>query len=288
VTAPRGLGARGLVLLAVALAVAAAWVALDAPLSDLVPRGGGARIVRAFFARALTPALAYESAVPEGTPPILVQAFHGARRTVVFAAAATSLALVLGAVLGFLGSSAWWAGDPAGARSPLARAARSALAPAAWSATRVVIVAMRSVHEVLWAVLFLAAFGLTPATGVLAIAIPYGGTLAKVFSEMIDEAPRDSAHALRAAGATPLSVFCFGLVPRALPDLASYSFYRFECAVRSSAVLGFFGFPTLGYSISASFENLHYGEVWTYLYALGLLVVGLELWSAALRRRFVA
>jgi phosphonate transport system permease protein len=77
-------------------------------------------------------------------------------------------------------------------------------------------------------------------------------------------------------------------VPRALPDMCAYAFYRYECAVRSSAILGFFGFPTLGYSISASFDNLHYGEVWTYLYALMALVVAVELWSGALRRRFVA
>ena len=59
-------------------------------------------------------------------------------------------------------------------------------------------------------------------------------------------------------------------------------------AVRSSAVLGFFGFPTLGYSIAQAFENLHYAEVWTYLYMLMALVVGIELWSGALRRPAIA
>ena len=157
-----------------------------------------------------------------------------------------------------------------------------------WGSTRVVIVGMRSVHELLWAVLFLAAFGLNSASAVIAIAIPYAGTLAKVFSEMIDEASRDAGHALRAAGASPLQVFCFGLLPRAVPDMSAYAFYRFECAVRSSAILGFFGFPTLGYFISAAFENLHYGEVWTYLYVLSALVIGIEIWSGAMRRRFVA
>jgi phosphonate transport system permease protein len=72
-----------------------------------------------------------------------------------------------------------------------------------------------------------------------------------------------------------------------LPDLTAYTFYRFECALRSSAVLGFFGFPTLGYYIAASFENLHYGEVWTYLYALFILIVIVEWWSGIIRRRFV-
>lgn len=279
---------RRIVLAAIVVAAICAAIALDASWRGLVPQAGGFELVRRFFARALSPAFDYEAEVPAGTPALLVSAFDAARRTLVFAVAGMSLALVLGVVLGFLGSSAWWAGDRAGGRTLAERGLRRSVAPAIWAATRVVIVGMRSVHELLWAVLFLAALGLNNITAVVAISIPYAGTLAKVFSEMIDEAPRDASHALRDAGATPLQVFALGLVPRALPDMCAYAFYRFECAVRSSAILGFFGFPTLGYSISASFENLHFGEVWTYLYALCALVVGIEVWSGALRRRFVA
>ncbi|MCY2961885.1 MAG: ABC transporter permease subunit [Planctomycetota bacterium] len=276
------------VALSILVAGALAWMVLDAPFAKLVPQEGGLRVVRAFFARALTPALDYESPVPESTPHILMQALAAARRTLVFAAAGMSVALVLGIVLGFLSTTAWWAGDLVGGSSPLRRALARTVGPAVWSASRALIVLMRSVHELLWAVLFLAAFGLNTGGAVAAIAIPYGGTLAKIFSEMVEETPRDAALALRGAGAGPLQVFFFGLVPRAGPDLAAYAFYRFECAVRSAAVLGFFGFPTLGYAIAQSFENLHYGEVWTYLYALVVLVVTIELWSGALRRRFVA
>ena len=153
---------------------------------------------------------------------------------------------------------------------------------------RILIALLRSVHELIWAVLFLAAFGRSNLSAVIAIAIPTMGTMAKVFSEMIDEAPRDAAQALRATGASPLQVYLFGLLPRALPDITAYGFYQFECALRASAVMGFFGFATLGYYISASFENLYYGEVWTYLYALIALIVVAEWWSGEVRRRFVA
>jgi phosphonate transport system permease protein len=288
VSRPFALGERGRVIVMLGCAALAAWLVLGIPLSGLMPHAGGVRIVRAFFGSALHPALAHEDAVPEGTPSILSSALAGARRTVVFATAGMSLALVLGIVLGFLASSAWWSGEPAGGATPLSRALRRFVWPGVWLATRVLIVMMRSVHELLWAVLFLAAFGLNTFGAVVAIAIPFGGTLAKIFSEMIDEAPRDSADALRGIGAPAGTVFFFGLLPRALPDMCAYAFYRYECAVRSSAVLGFFGFPTLGYFIAQSFENLHYGEVWTYLYALMLLVVAVELWSSALRTRFVA
>lgn len=253
----------------------------------LVPSAAGLRAAMKFFARALSPALAYEAAVPAGTPPLFASAFRAAGMTVVVAGAAMSLAVVIGSMMAFLASSAWWMGDPSGAQSRWLRFVRRSIVPGSYAIVRVVIAVMRSTHELLWAVLFLAAFGLTKSAAVLAIAIPFGGTLAKVFSEIIDEAPRDSATALRAAGASPLQVFFFGLLPRALPDMTAYAFYRFECALRASAVLGFFGFPTLGYSIAASFENLHYGEVWTYLYTLFALVLLVDAWSAALRRRLV-
>jgi len=140
----------------------------------------------------------------------------------------------------------------------LARLGGRLVPPMIYGTLRALIAFMRSIHELLWAVLFLAAMGMSPLSAVIAIAIPYTGTLAKVFSEMLDEAPRGAAEALRAAGASSAQVFLFGLLPRALPDICAYTFYRFECALRSSAVLGFFGYPTLGFYISASFENLYY------------------------------
>jgi phosphonate transport system permease protein len=203
------------------------------------------------------------------------------------AAAAMSVALLGGIVFGFLGSRAWW---PSGVRArhgglPILR---RSLLRIGYGTSRVVIAWTRSIHELLWAVLFLAAIGLTDVSGVLAIAIPYAGVLGKVFSEMIDEAPRDAADAISASGAGTLQTFLFGLAPRAGADMGAYALYRFECALRSSAVLGFFGPETLGKFIKQSWNENHYGEVWTYLYALFLLVAFVDWWSGAMRRRFAA
>lgn len=281
-------GLRGWTLLGIL--VAGVWAAWDLRLDPgkLVPGPGGLAVAREFFARAVSPALTYEAeVVPEGIVPIWLRALRASRTTLIFAAAAVSLSTACGLFLGFVASTAWWADDPAGGRTGAGRRLRRALVPALYGATRALIALMRSVHELLWAVLFLAALGRSNLTAVLAIAIPNTGTLAKVFAELIDEAPRQAAAALRAAGATPHQVFLFGLLPQAMPDIASYAFYRFECALRSSAILGFFGYPTLGFYIATSFENLYYGEVWTYLYTLVALVALVDLWSGVLRRNYV-
>ena len=246
--------------------------------ADLWPGEGGLRLAREFFSAALKPAGGFQSGVEGGSWAVPLQALRATGMTVVFAAAAISLSLIGGLVLGFLGSSAWWDdGDHRGRSGPLITAA-----------ARLLMTLMRSIHELVWAVLLLAALGSGHLVAVVAIAIPYTGTLAKVFSEMVDETPRQAGAALTGGGASPMQSYLFGLVPLAVPDMLGYLFYRFECALRSSAVLGFFGFPTLGYYIAASFENLYYGEVWTYLYFLFGLILVVDWWSGRLRRELVS
>ena len=283
---PSSFSRRGRLLFAILAGALLSWISLGLSLEDIIPREGGRSILALFMEGALNPALDYEAAsVPEGTPPLLVKVAGAAANTLLFAIAGMSLSLVIGLVLGFLGSTSWWAAD--GAVSPLGRGPLRKLMPLFYAGVRALIALMRSVHELLWAILFLAAFGLNNFSAVIAIAIPYGGTLAKVFSELLDECPRESARNLRAIGAGPIQVFLWGLLPRAIGDMSAYSFYRFECAVRSSAILGFFGYPTLGYFLRLSAENVHYREVWTYLYALIVIVIVLELWSTKLRARMV-
>jgi phosphonate transport system permease protein len=268
----------------VAIVAAGLWAAASLGLFTGTPVGkAGLTAAGEFFSRALSPTPTSEAPPPFGGLSLLPNVLAGAWRTVVFAAAAIGLALTVGVLLGFLGSTAWWAGEEARAGR-----GRWAVLAGLYGATRVLIAMLRSVHELIWAVIFLAALGRSDLAAVAAIAIPYSGIIAKLVSELIDEAPRGPALALRGAGGGPVQVFSFALLPRALPDIAGNVFYQFECALRSSTILGFFGYPTLGYYIASSFENLYYGEVWTYLYALFALVLLVEWWSGALRRRLVA
>ena len=272
-------GARRTLLLCILAFGALAWWRLGLKTSELEPTPGGREIAAEFLRAALRPALEYESPPVGEVAPLLVRVARGALDTLRYAGAAVALSVVCGFVLGFFGSSAWWSGA---ARGGLVR---RALAPALYVVARLVMTLSRSIHELIWALLLLAAFGLTPMAAVVAIAIPYSGTLAKVFSEMTDEAPRDTLLALRAAGATPLKAWLLGLVPRALPDLFSYILYRFECGMRSATVLSFMGFSTIGLYLQQAFDNGDYREAWTCLYAMLALVLFFDWWSAAIRRR---
>jgi phosphonate transport system permease protein len=280
--------ARTWVLGGILLAGVASFLHLGLGAADLWPRSSGWTLARDFVVRAVSPAFAHEGAPIEGRPGILPEAFTALGRTVLLAGVAMGLALAAGLVLGFLASSSWWADEPAGGRTRLGRVLRRAVLPTVWFATRGLIALLRSIHELLWAVLFLVSIGLTDTSAVLALALPYTGILAKIFSEMVDEAPRGPAHALRGIGAGGVQTYLFALVPQALPDMLAYTFYRFECALRSSAVLGFFGIKTIGYLIKQSFSSTYYGEVWTYLYVLIATILVFDAWSGAVRRRLVA
>lgn len=231
-----------------------------------------------FFAAALDPAFDYEDEnVPDDAEPLVWKACQGLLLTLRFAFGAMSLAVPAALVLGFLGSSAWWP-EPCGPGLRFVLRSVCTLA-------RLCMSLVRSIHELIWALLFLSAMGVSPLAGMIALALPFSGTLGKVFSELIDEEARDAAAALKAIGHGPVQTFLVGIFPRALPNLVTYAFYRFECALRSSAVLGFVGIETIGLYIELSHEEFHYREVWTYLYLLIGLLAAVDLWGAAIRRR---
>jgi phosphonate transport system permease protein len=268
--------ARRLVLGAIVLLAVVSVVWLDLSWRGLLPGRGGWELAGKFFAGALAPAWDYEdwSGLPPDAAPFLVRVAVAMVNTLRIALAAVSLSIVMGLVLGFCACSAWWPESARSRRGPRLL----------WLVSRGLMTLLRSVHELIWATIFLAGFGLTPLTAALAIALPYSGTLAKVFAEMCEESPEDTRSAFRAFGANPAQFYLLGLIPRVAAEMCAYALYRFECGLRSAAVLGFLGLATLGHSLAVSFENLHYREVWTYLYALLALVLLFDFWSGAVRR----
>jgi phosphonate transport system permease protein len=149
---------------------------------------------------------------------------------------------------------------------------------------RAVLTVLRAVPEVVWALVFVRVLGLGPAAGVLALAITYGGMLGKVYAEILESTDTRPARALLEAGGSRLSALAYGLLPGAAQELASYTVYRWECAVRASVVMGFVGAGGLGQLMDQSMKMLNGGEAGSILLVFLVLVLLADALSAALRR----
>ncbi len=239
-----------------------AWSLYNVDWGGSIIHTGGARslvdLVRTFF-------------TPEIAPSFLKLALEATWLTVSYAVAGITIAIVIGLVMGVMASGVL-------ARSETNR--RTMMI-----GTRAFLAVTRSIHELVWAWFFVVAIGLSPMAGVLGLAIPYGGILGRIYADILNDVPREPLRALRGAGASEWKVLIYGRLPMALPDMLSYGFYRFECAVRASAIMGFVGVGGLGLQIQLSLDDLLFNEVWTLLFFLVAVVVAVDLWSSALRRR---
>lgn len=197
-------------------------------------------------------------------------------RTVAIATAGLALALLIALPLTLLSVRALSISGLAGRMAPLPAALRFTL--------RGLMVVLRSVPELLWALLFVRVVGLGPTAGVLAIALTYGGMLGKVYGEILESGDAHPATALLRNGAGRIQAFFYGLLPQNAGELTSYTVYRWECAIRSSAVLGFVGAGGLGQQMDASMKMFAGNEVATMLAVFVLLVAGTDRLSAWLRR----
>ncbi len=150
---------------------------------------------------------------------------------------------------------------------------------------RWLLVLLRSVPELVWALLFVRVVGLGPTAGVLAIALTYCGMLAKVYAEILESSDAHATDALLANGAARLPALLYGALPDAAAELVSYTVYRWECAIRGSAIMGFVGAGGLGQRMDESTKMMAGGEVATMLFMFVLLVGAADVVSTLLRRR---
>jgi len=216
---------------------------------------------------------------PDVSPEFLAVIGRAALVTLAYAVVGTGLSLALGGIGGVLVSEIWWCTIFPPGRS------LAWLRHWLWIGIRGLLAVPRAIHELIWGLVLLQIFGLDPLVAVLAIALPFGAIVSKVFSEILDETPHQPLFALLNAGASPLTAFLYGLLPQALPNLMSYACYRFECSLRSAAVLGIIGAGGVGYEIFLSLQSLRYDQLWTGFYALILLNGAVDAWSATVRRR---
>jgi phosphonate transport system permease protein len=146
---------------------------------------------------------------------------------------------------------------------------------------------LRAVPDLVWALLFVAAVGLGPLAGTLALTVAYSGVLGRVYADVFEHVDPQPLEALQSTGATRMQIFLRGVWPQALPHLTAYTLYSFECCVRAAAVLGFVGAGGIGYEISLSMRMFEYGQVLTLLLVFIILLTVTDAASRYLRARSV-
>lgn len=204
---------------------------------------------------------------PDTSPQFLARVARATWETLAMSALGTLLAAVAGMLMA-LPASRTHAGHTALMRRP----------------TRWVLNALRAVPELVWAALLLMAAGLGPFAGTLALAVHTAGVLGRLFAESLENAPPGPAAALRAQGVGGARVFLYATFPQVLPQLLSYTLYRWENNIRAAAVLGVVGAGGLGQLLAFHMGLFHMGKTATILGAMLALVAAVDALSHGVRR----
>ena len=153
------------------------------------------------------------------------------------------------------------------------------------SPSRLLLNVLRAIPELVWAALLLISAGLGPMAGTLALAMHTSGVLGRLFAEAIENVPSDAGDALRIQGVGPLLVFAYATLPQALPQLMSYTLYRWENNIRAAAVLGVVGAGGLGQLLSFNMGLFLMNKTATILGAMLLMVALVDALSFGIRRK---
>ena len=211
-----------------------------------------------FLARMIPPNVAVVPALIEPTLETLQMAIAG-----------TALAIVLAAPLGLL-------------------AARNVTPhPALYWGARGLLNVLRGINEFVFALIFVAAVGLGPFPGVLALAVHTAGMLGKFYGETIEAVDMAPIEGVQATGAGRLQTIRFAILPQIMPAVVAFNLYRFEVAVRSATVLGLVGAGGLGFALMANMRLFKYQEVATILLLILALVALTDFISTRVRKRFL-
>ena len=266
---------RILSVLAVLAVLAVCWRFAEVRL-DILFRPATARAVGRFLVGMFP---------PDVSADFLITVLRALTQTIATAVAGTLLSVAFALPLGVLATATLWrrgvlAADEAHSFVVLVGAVTSRLA-------RALLGFVRAVPDLVWALLFVAAVGLGPLAGTLALTVAYTGVLGRVYADVFEHVNPQPLEALQSTGATRMQIFLRGVWPQALPHLVAYSLYSFECCVRAAAVLGFVGAGGIGYEISVSMRLFEYGQVLTLLLVFIILLTITDAVSRYLRARSV-
>lgn len=202
---------------------------------------------------------------PEMAAPFLIRVAEGTLETLSMSALGTGIAFVIGLALAL----------PASGRfGGIARAG-----------VRLVLNVLRSIPELVWAVILLIAAGLGPFAGTLALAIHTTGVLGRLFADALENLPSACESTLRINGADALGAFFYAALPQISPQLMSYTLYRWENNIRAAAVLGVVGAGGLGQMLKYHLSLFQMQQAATVIIAMLLMIVAVDGVSFRLRRR---
>lgn len=203
-------------------------------------------------------------APPELGTAFLIRVFEGMLETLSMSALGTAIAFVFGIALAL----------PASGRS--GKAARSIV--------RLAVNILRSIPELVWAVILLIAAGLGPFAGTLALAIHTTGVLARLFADALENLPADAEDTLLVNGAKPMAAFFYAALPQILPQLMSYTLYRWENNIRAAAILGVVGAGGLGQMLKYHLSLFQMPQAASVIIAMLLMIMLVDGISFRVRR----
>jgi phosphonate transport system permease protein len=201
---------------------------------------------------------------PEAAPAFLQKVLLGAAETLAMSALGTAIAALLGLAFAL----------PAGGR--FGSVARTAM--------RLLLNVARSIPELVWAAILLIAAGLGPFAGTLALALHTSGVLGRLFADTLENTPPLPESSLRINGAPALAAFFYATLPQALPQMLSYSLYRWENNIRAAAILGVVGAGGLGQMLKYHLSLFQMHQAATVILAMLMLVAMVDAFSFWLRR----
>ena len=214
---------------------------------------GGLSIILLFIRSALNPSI---------DPVIIKSALEGLQTTITIALISWIISMFFGIFLGVFSSDLFWKNMPN--FSMFGKIIKYGLA------------FPRSIHEVIWGILFIQILGLNAFVAVISIAIPYSALTARIISDQLDSIDINSLTALRRTGASPASSFITFVFPKLISILSIYGIYRLECAIRGATLLGIFGLGGIGTELYLTLRSMEFREMWTFLWFLFFIVIVLD------------
>lgn len=142
---------------------------------------------------------------------------------------------------------------------------------------------LRTVPEIVFALLFVIAFGLGPMAGVLALMLHTTGALGKLFSEVVENIDMRPVEGIRASGGSGFQVIRFAVLPQVAANFASYGLLRFEINVRGASVMGFVGAGGIGQELITSIRQFYYSDVSAILLLIIVTIVIIDLITQRIR-----